>query len=56
MPPMAPLLHPLLAQVGLEVPAGLANGEITSLTCDSRRVGPGTLFVGVPGAQVAGGK
>ena len=55
MPPMAPLLHPLLAQVGLEVPAGLANGEITSLTCDSRRVGPGTLFVGVPGAQVDGG-
>ena len=55
MPPMAPLLHPLLAQVGLEVPAGLANGEITSLTCDSRRVGPGTLFVGLPGAQVDGG-
>uniref|UniRef100_UPI0040487BFF UDP-N-acetylmuramoyl-L-alanyl-D-glutamate--2, 6-diaminopimelate ligase n=1 Tax=Cyanobium sp. TaxID=2164130 RepID=UPI0040487BFF len=52
---MAPLLHPLLAQVGLEVPAGLANGEITSLTCDSRRVGPGTLFVGLPGAQVDGG-
>ncbi len=55
MPSMAPLLHPLLAQVGLEVPAGLANGEITSLTCDSRRVGPGTLFVGLPGAQVDGG-
>ena len=55
MPPMAPLLHPLLAQVGLEVPAGLANGEITSLTCYSRRVGPGTLFVGLPGAQVDGG-
>ena len=55
MPPMAPLLHPLLAQVGLEVPAGLANGEITSLTCDSRRVGPGTLLVGLPGAQVDGG-
>ena len=55
MPPMAPLLHPLLAQVGLEVPAGVANGEITSLTCDSRRVGPGTLFVGLPGAQVDGG-
>jgi len=52
---MAPLLHPLLAQVGLEVPAGLANGEITDLTCDSRRVGPGILFVGLPGAQVDGG-
>ena len=55
MSPMAPLLHPLLAQVGLEVPAGLANGEITSLSCDSRRVGPGTLFVGLPGVQVDGG-
>ena len=55
MPLMAPLLHPLLAQVGLEVPVGLANGEITSLICDSRRVGPGTLFVGLPGAQVDGG-
>jgi len=52
---MAPLLHPLLAQVGLEVPEGLANGEITGLSCDSRRVGPGTLFVGLPGAQVDGG-
>ncbi len=52
---MAPLLHPLLAQVGLEVPAGLANGQITSLTCDSRRVGIGTLFVGLPGGQVDGG-
>ena len=52
---MAPLLHPLLAQVGLEVPAGLANGEITGLSCDSRRVGPGTLFVGLPVAQVDGG-
>jgi len=52
---MAPLLHPLLAQVGLELPAGLANGEITGLSCDSRRVGPGTLFVGLPGAQVDGG-
>ena len=52
---MAPLLHPLLAQVGLELPAGVANGEITGLSCDSRRVGPGTLFVGLPGAQVDGG-
>jgi len=52
---MAPLLHPLLAQVGLEVPEGIANGEITGLSCDSRRVGPGTLFVGLPGAQVDGG-
>ena len=55
MPPMAPLLHPLLTQVGLEVPAGLANGEITGLSCDSRRVGKGTLFVGLPGGQVDGG-
>ena len=53
---MALMLHPLLRQVGLEVPAELPNGELTGLSCDSRRVGAGTLFVGLPGTQVDGGR
>jgi len=52
---MAQLLHPLLRQVGLAVPADLPNPDIRSLSCDSRRVGPGTLFLGLPGTQVDGG-
>ena len=52
---MSDRLHPLLRQVGLAVPPGLTNGEVTSVSCDSRRVGPGTVFVGLPGAQVDGG-
>ncbi len=53
---MSQLLHPLLRHVGLEPPEGLANGPIQSLSCDSRRVGPGTLFVGLGGTQVDGGR
>jgi UDP-N-acetylmuramoyl-L-alanyl-D-glutamate--2,6-diaminopimelate ligase len=52
---MAPLLHPLLAELGLAIPDGVANGEVRSVSCDSRRVGPGTLFVGLPGTKVDGG-
>ena len=52
---MSDRLHPLLRQVGLAVPPGLANADVTSVSCDSRRVGPGTVFVGLPGAQVDGG-
>ena len=52
---MTLLLHPLLHQVGLEVPEALPNCELTGLSCDSRRVGGGTLFVGLPGTQVDGG-
>jgi len=52
---MSPLLHPLLNGVGLEIPAGLANREVEALSCDSRKVGPGTLFVGLPGQTVDGG-
>ena len=37
------------------MPPGLTNGEVTSVSCDSRRVGSGTVFVGLPGAQVDGG-
>jgi len=52
---MSDRLHPLLRQVGLAVPPGLSNANVTSVSCDSRRVGPGTVFVGLPGAQVDGG-
>ena len=53
---MSQLLHPVLRQVGLEVPAGLPNAELSSISCDSRRIGRGTLFVGLPGTQVDGGR
>lgn len=52
---MAQLLPSLLHQVGLDCPPPLAQGEVTSISCDSRRVGPGTLFVGLPGTRVDGG-
>ncbi|MFN9637040.1 MAG: UDP-N-acetylmuramoyl-L-alanyl-D-glutamate--2,6-diaminopimelate ligase [Synechococcaceae cyanobacterium] len=52
---MSPLLHPLLRQLGLTVPPALANTEVRSISCDSRRVGPGTLFIGLPGGRVDGG-
>jgi UDP-N-acetylmuramoyl-L-alanyl-D-glutamate--2,6-diaminopimelate ligase len=52
---MSQLLHPVLRQVGLEVPAGVPNGELSGISCDSRRAGRGTLFVGLPGRQVDGG-
>ena len=52
---MVQLLHPLLHQVGLPVPPGLPNAEVRGLSCDSRRVGPGTLFIGLPGSRADGG-
>ncbi|MFZ9288895.1 MAG: UDP-N-acetylmuramoyl-L-alanyl-D-glutamate--2,6-diaminopimelate ligase [Vulcanococcus sp.] len=52
---MTERLHPLLRQVGLAVPPGLENAPVDSVSCDSRRVGPGTLFVGLPGTTVDGG-
>jgi UDP-N-acetylmuramoyl-L-alanyl-D-glutamate--2,6-diaminopimelate ligase len=48
-------LHALLQQVGLPVAPQLANVEVGSISCDSRRTGPGTLFIGLPGTQVDGG-
>jgi UDP-N-acetylmuramoyl-L-alanyl-D-glutamate--2,6-diaminopimelate ligase len=53
---MTERLHPLLRQTGLAVPPGLANAEVSGVSCDSRRVGAGTLFVGLPGAAVDGGQ
>jgi UDP-N-acetylmuramoyl-L-alanyl-D-glutamate--2,6-diaminopimelate ligase len=55
-PAMAPLLHPLLTELGLDIPEGMANAEVRSVSCDSRRVGPGTLFIGLPGTTVDGGR
>ncbi len=56
---MSQLLQPLLHQVGLPPlgdPSGaLARAEVSGVSCDSRRVGSGTLFVGLPGTAVDGG-
>jgi UDP-N-acetylmuramoyl-L-alanyl-D-glutamate--2,6-diaminopimelate ligase len=52
---MTQLLHPLLRQIGLAVPPALENGVVEAISCDSRRVGKGTLFVGLPGTTVDGG-
>jgi UDP-N-acetylmuramoyl-L-alanyl-D-glutamate--2,6-diaminopimelate ligase len=52
---MPVLLHSLLRQVGLEPADGIAEAEVLAISCDSRRVVPGTLFIGLPGTQVDGG-
>lgn len=52
---MTQMLHALLKAAGLPVPSGLANATVTSLTCDSRCVGKGSLFIGLPGERVDGG-
>jgi len=52
---MTQLLHPLLRQVGLEPPQHLANTVVSSISCDSRRQGNGSLFIGIEGTQVDGG-
>ena len=49
---MTQTLHALLNAVGLPVPAGVANATVTALTCDSRCVGKGSLFIGLPGEQL----
>ena len=52
---MSQRLHSLLRQVGLEIPADLPDADVSAVSCDSRRVGPGTLFIGLPGSRVDGG-
>ena len=52
---MAQALHALLSDAGIAVPQGLANPGLEAITTDSRRVGPGTLFLGLPGERVDGG-
>ncbi len=52
---MAQTLHALLHAVDLPVVESLPNPAIAALTCDSRCVGPGSLFLGLPGERVDGG-
>jgi UDP-N-acetylmuramoyl-L-alanyl-D-glutamate--2,6-diaminopimelate ligase len=52
---MAELLHSLLHQVGLAPNDQLANTAVTSISCDSRRQGRGSLFIGIEGTRVDGG-
>ncbi|MEB3308049.1 MAG: UDP-N-acetylmuramyl-tripeptide synthetase, partial [Cyanobacteriota bacterium] len=52
---MTQLLHPLLRHVGLEPPEAVPNADVKQVSCDSRRQGPGSLFVGLPGSHVDGG-
>ena len=52
---MAQTLHALLHAVELPVPEGLPNPSVAALTCDSRCIGAGSLFLGLPGERVDGG-
>ena len=52
---MGQTLHALLRDTGVEIPADLVNPEVTTITSDSRSVGPGCLFLGLPGERVDGG-
>ena len=52
---MAQTLHALLHAVDLPVPEGLPNPSVAALTCDSRCIGAGSLFLGLPGERVDGG-
>jgi len=54
-PAMTQTLHALLHSVGLPAPKGIADAVIESITCDSRCVGPGSVFIGLPGGRVGGG-
>ena len=53
--PMSQTLHSLLRAVGLPWPDQLANVPIEAITCDSRCVSRGSLFLGLPGVRVDGG-
>jgi len=49
-------LHSLLKDVGLAIADGLGNPALTAITSDSRAVGAGSLFLGLPGERVDGGR
>ncbi len=53
---MAKPLHSLLHEVGLAVPPGLPDPELSGVSCDSRRIQAGDLFIGLPGSAVDGGR
>ena len=48
-------LHSLLKDVGVAIPAGLENAPLSAITTDSRAVGRGSFFLGLPGERVDGG-
>ena len=52
---MTRYFHSLLKAIDLEVPSGLANPEIKNLSCDSREIEKGDLFLGLEGEKVDGG-
>ncbi|WP_269624344.1 UDP-N-acetylmuramoyl-L-alanyl-D-glutamate--2,6-diaminopimelate ligase [Prochlorococcus marinus] len=52
---MSRYLHSLLKAIDLQVPPELANPEIKNLSCDSREIRKGDLFLGLEGSQVDGG-
>ena len=53
--PKPQLLHQLLIDVGLTIPSGLPNPLIKHVSCDSRRVQDGSLFLGLSGSSFDGG-
>ncbi|WP_269604662.1 UDP-N-acetylmuramoyl-L-alanyl-D-glutamate--2,6-diaminopimelate ligase [Prochlorococcus marinus] len=52
---MSRYLHTLLKAIDLQVPSGLANPEIKNLSCDSREIEKGDLFLGLNGEKIDGG-
>ena len=52
---MSRYLHTLLKAIDFQVPSGLANPEIKNLSCDSREIEKGDLFLGLDGEKVDGG-
>ena len=52
---MSRYLHTLLKAIDLQVRSGLANPEIKNLSCDSREIEKGDLFLGLDGEKVDGG-
>ena len=52
---MPKYLHSLLKDINLKVPSGLPNPEIKNLSCDSREIEIGDLFLGLEGEKVDGG-
>ena len=52
---MTQTLHALLRDASLPVADGLSNPSVEAITSDSRRVGAGSLFLGLPGERVDGG-
>ncbi len=52
---MTQKLHSLIKGAGLFIPQDLENVQVESLTCDSRVVSHGSLFLGLPGENIDGG-